>query len=197
MVQFACKFGNELRAAVGDDGGGEAVVLPDFAKEQGCCSFGGDVGGRRDEVCPFPEGVDDVHYRIIAVGVREFHYEADANGVPAIGQSGGGVKFTEGFVALNFCPEAEVAGFCVESDVAGHLGPPVASQDEFEGLPSTGVTSDVGVVMLFHDPASEIGVVWYVDLSPVKEKAVVLYPFCTADLSSRLVLFQPFSCCRD
>src|ERR1700675_1090184 len=156
-----------------------------------------DVGGRRNEMCPFPEGVNNIHYCIITMGVGEFHYEVDADGVPAISWSGGGVKFTEGFGALNFCPGGEGAGFWVEPDVAGHLGPPVASRDEFEGLPSTGVTSDAGVVMLFHDPASEIGVVWYVDLSLVKEEAVVLYPFCTADLSSRLVLFQPFSCCRD
>src|ERR1700675_3526103 len=149
-----------------------------------CCTFGGDVGGRRDEVCPFPEGVDDVHYCIIAVGVREFHYEVDANGVPAISRSGGGVKFTEGFVALNLCPKAEVAGFCVESDVAGHLRPPVASQDEFEGLPSTWVTGDAGVVMLLHNPASEVGIVRYVDLTPVEEEAVVLCPFSTANLSS-------------
>src|ERR1700675_4986099 len=130
------------------------MVLPDFSQEQGCCAFGSDVRGRRNEMCPFPERVDNVHYCIIAMGVREFHYEVDADGVPAIGRSCGGMKFTEGFVALNLCPNAEVASFCVESDVAGHLGPPVASRDEFEGLPSTGVTSDAGVVVLFHDSAS-------------------------------------------
>src|ERR1700675_1589812 len=114
-------------------------------------------------MCPLPEGINHIHYCIIAVGFREFHYEVDTDGVPAISRSGRGMKFTKGFVVLNLCPKAEVAGFCVESDVAGHLGPPVASRDEFEGLPSTWVTGDVGVVMLLHDLALEVVIVWYID----------------------------------
>ena len=33
-VEFGCEHGSELQSSVGDDSGGEAVVLPDVVAEQ-------------------------------------------------------------------------------------------------------------------------------------------------------------------
>jgi hypothetical protein len=59
------------------------------------------------------------------------------------------MKFFDRFVSEDFGPTAKVTSLSVESDVVGHLGPPIAVQDQLEGFPMTGVTCNTGVMVLF------------------------------------------------
>ena len=75
------------------------MVFPDVVKEESCGSFGGDSGVSRREVGLFTCKIDDVHDRVVAVGLGEFADEVDTDDVPRCVGNGQGVKFAVGFMA--------------------------------------------------------------------------------------------------
>src|ERR1700675_3525716 len=52
------------------------------------------------------------------------------------------------------------------------------------------MTNDAGIVMLLDDPASEVTIIRYIDLTSEEQKSVGLYPLGTANKSAGLVLLQ-------
>src|ERR1700675_3748391 len=157
------------------------MVLPDFVEEKVSSTLRGNIRSRGDEVDSFAEGVHYYHDRIVPMCFRKLDNEVYANRVPSCCRSCCRMEFSERLVALDLGPAAEVARLGVESNVPRHLGPPVASGDEFGGFPSSGVTSDAGIVMLLDDPASEVTVIRYIDLTSEEQKSVGLYPLGTAN----------------
>src|SRR6202795_3609464 len=166
------------------------MVFPDFVEEKVSSTLRGNVRSRGDEVDSFAEGVHYYHDRIVPVCFRKLDNEIYADRVPSCCRSCRQMEFSERFVASDLGPAAEIARLRVESNVPRHLGPPVAPGDEFEGLPPSGVTGNAGIVMLLDDPASEVTIIRYIDLTSEEQKSVGLYAFGTANQSAGFVLLQ-------
>ena len=60
--------------------------------------------------------------------------------------------------------KAEIACLHILTNVARHLQPPIVAGYQFQGLPPTCMTGYSGVVVLRHDPASELQTSQNVDL---------------------------------
>jgi hypothetical protein len=85
------------------------------------------------------------------VSLREFYYEVDRDCFPPFIWDLEGLEFAEGLMSLCLGPETEIASAAILTYVSRHLWPPVGSGDEFECLPSSQVSGDVGVVVLGDD----------------------------------------------
>jgi hypothetical protein len=68
-------------------------------------------------------------------------------------------------MTLGFGPIARIASLHVKTYESRHVGPPVVAREEFEGLPTTWMSSDSRIVMLRYDPAPEILIARHVDLT--------------------------------
>src|ERR1700761_4364068 len=100
--------------------------------------------------------VNDNHYRIVSVGLRELHNKIHGDGLPALGGNLRGVEFTDQELPERLPPAAEVTCGDVPADMAGHLRPPVIPRHQLQRLEPTGMTGDPGVVVLLEDAPAEI-----------------------------------------
>jgi hypothetical protein len=66
------------------------------------------------------------------------------------------MKLTVGKLPKCFHLVACIAGSDVLADVSGQLGPPVVLGDELQCLEVASVPCDLYVVVLLHDPATEV-----------------------------------------
>src|SRR3979490_759342 len=80
---------------------------------------------------------------------------------------------------LQLSSAAEITGFDVLTDVARHLWPPVVASDQFEGVETTWVAGDVGVVVLLSNPSVKLAVLRNVNLSSKHHQPLRLRPLCT------------------
>jgi hypothetical protein len=66
---------------------------------------------------------------------------------------------------LQLSSAAEVTGLDVLTNVVRHLWPPVVASDQFEGLESTWVAGNVGVMVLLDNPLVKLTVLRDINLS--------------------------------
>jgi hypothetical protein len=141
------------------------VVFPDLFKEEESCTFSIDGGMHRDEVHTLGYTVDDVYNCMIAMGFRQFNYKVDADHVPWCLQCLRRVELTDRSLLLHFHPVAQITGLDIDADVMGHLGPPVITGYELEGLEAACMSSDACIMGLFDDTTPQVFVFWDIDLT--------------------------------
>jgi hypothetical protein len=90
-IQFAGEFSHELWASIREHGSWEAMVSPNLFEINPSGPYGVNRGMSGYEVCPLPDAVYDIHDRVVAMRVRELHYEVNTNLVPPLLWSLGGV----------------------------------------------------------------------------------------------------------
>ena len=132
------------------------MQLPDVLQVQVRGSEGGHCGVSRNEVGAFAYGVDHIHDSVKSIGLRKLDNEVDAQAIPAFIRNGKRMEFTHGRMPLGLRPETEVTMAGVGSDVPGHVGPPVAARNELKGLPSAGVSCDLGVMVLGYNSPTQV-----------------------------------------
>src|SRR5271169_5432284 len=126
-------------------------MFPDFFEVDARGAFGSDCRVCGDEMCAFPSRIHNVHDRIVPVRFGQFDDKIDTNRIPSFFRRLHRMEFAHWWLSNRLCPLAGVTSFDVDSDISRHLGPPVISRYEFEGFPSTWVSGDNRVVMLFDD----------------------------------------------
>jgi hypothetical protein len=60
---------------------------------------------------------------------------------------------------------AQITGVDIDTDVVGHLGPPVVTGYELEGLEAACMSSDAHIVVLFNDMMPQVSVFGDIDLT--------------------------------
>jgi hypothetical protein len=79
------------------------------------------------------------------------------------------VELTDRSLTLHFCPVAHITGVDIDVDVAGHLGPPVVTGYELEGLEVACMSGDACIVVLFDDTTPQVSVFGDIDLTAEHE----------------------------
>jgi hypothetical protein len=70
---------------------------------------------------------------------------------------------------LHLCPVAQITGLDIDADVAGHLGPPVVTGYELEGLEVACMSGDACIVVLLDDTTPQFSVFGDIDLTAEHE----------------------------
>jgi hypothetical protein len=104
--------------------------------------------------------------------LQKLDNEVHQNSVPALVWNLGQMKLTVGESLECLHPVARVAGSDVLADVSGQLGPPVVLGDQLQCLEAASVSSDLRVVMLLHNPATEVLILQHNDLATKQEESV-------------------------
>jgi hypothetical protein len=86
-------------------------------------------------------------------------------------------EFTHWQLLLCLCPEAEVAGFAILANVVGHLWPPVVAGYQFQCFPLTGMSGNVGVVVLLNNLAVEVCILQNVNVILEEQEVLQFTPF--------------------
>ena len=111
--------------------------------------------------------IDDVHDRVLAVGLGEFADEVDTDDVPRCVGNGQGVKFAVGFMARRLGATAQIAGLGIKTYMSAQARPPIVARNQFEGLEPSRVSRDARIVMLLENPTSKVFVVRDIDLAAI------------------------------
>ena len=115
------------------------------------------------------------------MGIREFADKIDAHDVPRHVWNGHQVQFAVRFVSRRLRATAQIASLCVQTTLPAQTGPPVASQNQFEGFEPPRMYCDPGVVMLLINPSPKVFVFGDVDLAAKEEEEVFEGPFCASN----------------
>jgi hypothetical protein len=70
------------------------------------------------------------------MGFGEFHNEVDTDGVPVNIRDWQWVEFAKGWLSVYLRSQAQVTCLGIFANVSQHVGPPIISRNEIEGLPS-------------------------------------------------------------
>jgi hypothetical protein len=70
---------------------------------------------------------------------------------------------------LHLRPVAQITSIDIYADVAGHLGPPVVTGYELEGLEVACMSRDARIVVLFDDTTPQVSVFGDIDLTAEHE----------------------------
>jgi hypothetical protein len=65
---------------------------------------------------------------------------------------------------LDLCPETKVACPCVLTNILRHLWPPVIPGNEFQGLPGSRMSHNLGVIVLRCDATAEPWIIGHIDV---------------------------------
>jgi hypothetical protein len=106
------------------------------------------------------------------------------------------VEFANRSSTLHFHLVAQITGPDVGADVAGHLGPPVVTGYELEGLEAACMSGDARIMVLLNDTTPQFSVFGDIDLTAEHELPITLRPLCTLDRASALVLPKLLGCLR-
>jgi hypothetical protein len=79
------------------------------------------------------------------------------------------VELTDRLLTLHLRPLAQITGVDICADVAGHLGPPVVTGYELEGLEVAYMSSDAHIVVLLDDTTPQVSVFGDIDLTTEHE----------------------------
>jgi hypothetical protein len=79
------------------------------------------------------------------------------------------VELTDRSLTLHLCLVAQITGLDICANVAGHLGPPVVTGYELEGLEAAGMSSDVHIMVLLDDTTPKVSVIGDIDLTTEHE----------------------------
>jgi hypothetical protein len=164
------------------------VVPPDIPVIQPGSSDSTEAGVALVEVGSLTEDVDHNHNRIEPVGLQKLNNEVHRDGVPALVQNLGRMKLTVGKSPERLRPVARITGSDVLADVLGQLGPPVVPGDQLQRLEAASMSGDPRVMVLLHNPATEVLIPWYDDLATEQEESVRGVPFGLAGGRGLLVL---------
>src|SRR5271169_1888440 len=126
-------------------------MLPDFLEIDASGAFGGDCRVCGDEMSALPSRIHNVHDRVVSVRFGQFDDKIDTDRIPSLFRRLHRMKLAHWWLSNRFCPLACVTSFDVNSDISRHLWPPVISRYEFERFPSTRMSGDNRVVVLFDD----------------------------------------------
>jgi hypothetical protein len=129
------------------------------------------------EVGPLTEHIYHNHDCIEPVHFRELDDEVHRDGVPAFVQNLSRMKPTMGKLLERLCLVSRVAGSNVLADVSGQLGPPVVPGDELQHLEAASMSSDPGVMVLLHNPVTEVLILRHDNLAMKQEEPVQGLPF--------------------
>src|ERR1700676_2815273 len=129
----------------------------------------------------FPEGINYYHYRVVTVRFRKFNHEVDTYGIPAGVRRRKRFEVTGWRLPQDLGAEAQIAGSGILTNVPRHVRPPVIPSDQLECLPSTGMTSDVTVMMESHYLPSDVSRGGNIDLTAEIQHSVRFRPFRRAD----------------
>lgn len=149
------ELSGELGASVGDDGVGQAVEAEDVLDEQIGKVAGGAVGAAGDEVGHLGEAVDDNEDGVESVRPWEARDEVHGDVAPWEVRDREWAQDSEGRVTGGTVALADVAAVDVAVNVFPHLGPPVGSGRELNGLCTAGVACHEGIVVCLHDVQPE------------------------------------------
>jgi hypothetical protein len=69
-------------------------------------------------------------------------------------------------------PVAHITGSNVLADVLGQLGPPVVPGDELQCLEVASISGNLRVVVLLHNPTTEVLIPWHDNLATKQEESV-------------------------
>src|SRR5882762_566757 len=111
-------------------------------------------------------------------GLWQLHNKIHADGVPRCAWNRKRVELSNREMPLGFCPEAEVAGRDVLPHKSRHLGPPVVPRHQFQGLPSSGVSGNSGVVAEGNNTSAQVEGIRHISLSAEVKNLLCYRPLC-------------------
>jgi len=122
------------------------MELPDIVKEESGCSFYCDHCVCQNKVYLLEDGIHDGHNGVMSRGLWEFNHKINTERIPLCIWNRQRLKLANWRVSSRFSPEAEITGTYILADIPRHLRLPVVLGHQFQCLPASGVSCDVGVV---------------------------------------------------
>jgi hypothetical protein len=103
------------------------------------------------------------------MGFRQLDYEVYTDYLPWCLGCLGGVELTDRSSTLHLRLVPQITGLDIDADVAGHLGPPLVTGYELEGLEAACMSGDARIVVLLDNTTPQVSVFGDIDLTAEHE----------------------------
>jgi len=129
----------------------EAMEFPNVMEEESGCSFCCDHCVCQNEVYSFGDSIHNRYNGVMSGGLWEFDHKIDTEGVLPCIRHREQLKLTNRRMLPRFRPEAKIASTHILANVPRHLGLPVVLGHQFQCLPASGVSCNLGIIAKGYD----------------------------------------------